>query len=75
MQHSDGPVSSYRLISKIISATFHTTEWRNLTAHVGVSYFFHDVETAVSPHYSVSHNNQKIVSAGRKLILAVPWPA
>jgi hypothetical protein len=48
MQHSHCTVSSYRLISKVISATFHTAEWHNLTADAGVSYFFGDAETAVS---------------------------
>jgi hypothetical protein len=32
MQHSNGAVSSHRLISKVISATFHTAAGRNLTA-------------------------------------------
>jgi hypothetical protein len=41
-------VSSYRLISKVISAMFHGAERLNLTANVGVSYFFHDAETTVS---------------------------
>jgi hypothetical protein len=54
---------------------FHTVERRNLMADVGVSYFFRDAQTIVSPHYSVSYDNQKIVCGGRKLILAVPWPA
>jgi hypothetical protein len=74
-QHSSGAFSSYRLISKVISAMFHAAEWRNLTVDVGVSYFFHDAETTLSPHYSVSHDNRKIVSGGRKLILAILWPA
>jgi hypothetical protein len=51
---------------------FHTVEWHNLTADAGVLYFFHEAETVVSPHYSVSHDNRKIVSGGQKLILAVP---
>jgi hypothetical protein len=68
-------VSSDRLISKVISVMFHTAEWRNLTADAGVSYFFRNTETAVSLHYSVSHDNWKIVSGGQKLILAVVWPA
>jgi hypothetical protein len=71
MQHSSGMVSSYRLISKVISAVFHTVEWRNLTADAGVSYFFCNAQTVVSPHYSVSHDNRKIVLDGWKLILAV----
>jgi hypothetical protein len=75
MQPSNGVFSSYRLISKVISATFHIAEWRNLTADTAVSYSFHGAETAVSPHYSVSHDNWKIVQGGQKLIPAVPWPA
>jgi hypothetical protein len=74
-QHSNGAVSSHRLISKVISPTFHTVEWWNLTADTGVSYFFRDTETAVSLHYSASQHNWKIVSGSRKLILAVSWPA
>jgi hypothetical protein len=50
-------------------------EWRNLTTNMGVSYFFHEAQTVVSPHYSVTHDNWKIVSGGWKLILAVLWPA
>jgi N-acetyl-anhydromuramyl-L-alanine amidase AmpD len=46
-------------------------EWRNLTADAGVSYFFRDAQTVVSAHYSVSHDNRKIVSDGQMLILAV----
>jgi hypothetical protein len=71
MQHSNGAVSSQRLISKVISPTFHTGEWRNLTADTGVLYFFRDAQTVVSPHYLVSHDNRKIVSCSWKLILAV----
>jgi hypothetical protein len=48
MQLSNGAVSSYRLTSEVISATFHTAELRNLTADVGVSYFSGNAETAVS---------------------------
>jgi hypothetical protein len=75
MQHSNGVVSSQRLISKVISPMFHTVEWCNLTADAGVSYFFRDAQTVVTPHYLVSHDNWKIVSGDRKLILAVPWSA
>jgi hypothetical protein len=32
-----------------------------------VSYFFHGAETAVSHNYSVSRDNQKIVSGSQKL--------
>jgi hypothetical protein len=71
MQHSYGAVSSWRLISKVISPTFHTVEWCNLTADRGVSYFFCDAQTVVSRHYSVAYDNQKIVLGGQKLILAV----
>jgi hypothetical protein len=46
-QCSSDAVSSYRLILKVISATFHAAEWRNLAADVGVSYFFRDAEAAV----------------------------
>jgi hypothetical protein len=49
----------------------HMVEWHNLTADVGVSYFFRDAQTVVSPQYLVSHYNRKIVSGGWKLILAV----
>jgi hypothetical protein len=74
-QRSSGVVSSYMLISRVISTTFSATEWHNLMADMGVSYFFCDAETAVSPHYSVSRDNWKIVSGSRKLLLAIPWPA
>jgi hypothetical protein len=54
---------------------FHTVEWRNPMADAGVLHFFRDAQTVVSPHYSVSHNNWKIVSGGRKRIVAILWPA
>lgn len=45
-------VSSYRLITKVISALqFHTAERRNLMGRlcrIGFTYFFHDAETAVN---------------------------
>jgi hypothetical protein len=47
-------------------------EWRNLTAEMGTSYFFRDAQTVVSPDYSLSHDNRKIVLGGLKLILADP---
>jgi hypothetical protein len=62
-------------MSKVISGTFHIAEWRNLTAYAEASYFFRDAETAASRHYSVCHDKRKIVLGGRKLILAIPWPA
>jgi hypothetical protein len=54
-------VSSYGLISKVISTKFHTAEWRNPMASAGVSSFFQDAETAVShsPPLGLCHGNQK----------------
>jgi hypothetical protein len=77
LQRSNGAVSSYRLISKVISAKFHRAEWLNLTADAGVLYFFHDAETAVShsPLLGLCHDNRKIVLSGQKPILAVLWLA
>jgi hypothetical protein len=80
MQRSNGVVSSYRLISVAISATFHTAERHNLTADTGVSHFFREAETTVSQSVSqavsqsplLGHDNRKIVSGGCKLILALP---
>jgi hypothetical protein len=60
-QRSNGVVSSYRLISKVISATFHTAEWCDLTTDAVVLYFFHDAETAVGHRYLASRDNWKIV--------------
>jgi hypothetical protein len=76
-QHSNGTISSYRLISKVISAKFHTTEWHTFTADVEVLYFLHSAESAIShsPLLGLCHDNRKIVSGGQKPILAVPWPA
>jgi hypothetical protein len=53
MQDSNGVVSSYRLISKVISPTFHTVEWHNLMAD-GVSYFFRDAQGVVIPLLGLS---------------------
>jgi hypothetical protein len=61
MQHSNGMASSQRLISKVIFPMFHAVEWCNLMTDVGVSFFFPNAQTVVSPHYSVSHDNQKII--------------
>jgi hypothetical protein len=63
-QHSNGAVSSWRLISKVIFPMFHTVEWHNLTADAGVSYFFRDAQTVVSPPYSVCYN-RKLYQAAR----------
>jgi hypothetical protein len=41
-------------------------------ANAGVLYFFRDIETEVSPHSSVFHDDRKIVWSGWKLIPAVP---
>jgi hypothetical protein len=52
IQRSNGAVSSYRLISKVISESFtqlnEATSWRRRVV------FSRDSETVVSPHYSVS---------------------
>jgi hypothetical protein len=76
IQRSNGTFRSYRLISKVISAKFHTAELHNLTAEAEVSYFVHDAKTAVSHSapLGLCNDNQNIVSVSRKPILAVPWP-
>jgi hypothetical protein len=71
IQHSNGAVSSYRLISKIISSVSRS---RMMQPHgVGVLYFSHDAETAVSrsPLLGLRHNEQKIVFGDQMPILAV----
>jgi hypothetical protein len=74
MQHSYGAVSSYTLISKVISASF--TQQNNATSwHGGVVFLPRCTDCSQSPLLGPCHDGRKIISGGRKPMPPVLWPA